>query len=320
MNALLDRFGVSQDDLEDQFEGCVVGRTLIMDGDGAAYKATADAKKMDTAIRRFTTLIYEAMYLTKAEFARVHLTPKGCYKNGRHLLLGAKPYQANRGGKPKPPLLEPLRSMASGLFQPHENIQVFPQYQVEADDAIMMDAYTVENSIVWSEDKDLNIVPCPKYCITTGRILMLAPGTRFGWTGERYTDSGKLKPDGRGTKFFWLQMLMGDTADNVKGILKFDGKLCGEVAALTALKGIECENHCANLVLNAYRAINQNPLPEAEALWLARTPDDSAASYIWSLDLTERNRQFILDCFNRKYKLTDDEYKELQDDAEDSKE
>lgn len=309
---ILDRFGVDLDDQEEQFAGCVVGRTLIMDGDGAAYKATADAKKFDTAVRRFTTAIYEAMYLTKAEFARVHLTPKGCYKNGRHLLLGAKPYQANRGGKPKPPLLEPLRSAASSLFQPHENVQVFPQYQVEADDAIMIDAYSIENCIVWSEDKDLKIVPCPKYCIETGRVLTLAPGNRFGWVGQRFTESGKPKPDGHGTKFFWMQMLMGDTADNVKGILKFDGKLCGEVAALAAIKDIECENHCANLVLNAYRAIKQNPLPEAEALWLKRSHDDSAAGYIWSLDLTERNRQFILECFNMKYKMTDEEFAALQ--------
>lgn len=310
MSEILKRFGVDLTDTTDQFEGCVVGRTLLLDADGLAYKATADAKKMDTAIRRFTTLIYEYMYLTKAEFCRAHLTPKGCYKNGRHLLLGAKPYQANRSGKPKPPLLEPLRSMASGLFSPHENIQVIANYQVEADDAMMMDAYSIENSIVVSEDKDLNIVPCPRYCIKTGRTLVLTPGDRFGWIGTRSTESGKLKPDGHGTKFFWLQMLMGDTADNVKGILKFDGKLCGEVAALAALNSITCEHHAANLVLNAYMVIDQNPIPEAEMLWLQRAPNDSAIGYIWGLNLTERNRQFLLECYNRPYIMSPEEYNE----------
>lgn len=308
--SILTRFGVDVNDNTDQFEGCVVGRTLLLDADGLAYKATADAKKMDTAIRRFTTLIYEYMYLTKAEFCRAHLTPKGCLKNNRHLLIGAKPYQANRNNKSKPPLLEPLRTIAPTLFGPHENVIVINNFNIEADDAIMIDAYSIENCIVVSEDKDLNIVPCPKYCIKTGRTLVLTPGDRFGWVGTRTTESGKLKVDGRGTKFFWLQMLMGDTADNVKGILKFDGKLCGEVAALAALNSITCENHAANLVLNAYRVIDQNPIPEAEMLWLQRAPNDSAIGYIWGLNLTERNRQFLLECYNRPYIMSPEEYNE----------
>lgn len=311
---LLAKFGVSQDAFQDDFAGCVLGRTLIMDGDAACYKASATAAKLETAQRRFTTLIYEAMFLTKAESARVHLTPKGCFKNGRHLLLGVKPYQGNRKSKAKPALLEPLRSTAPTLFELHENVRVFAHYQVEADDAIMQDAYNVENSIVWSEDKDLNIVPCCKYDISTGIERRLAPGNRYGWTKAKYTDGGNLKADGHGTKFFWLQMLMGDTADNVKGIIKLDGRLCGTAAALSALDGIESEDHAANLVINAYRAIDQNPLPEAEALWLTRIDGDTAAGYIWSLNLTEANRAFILDCFNRKWKMEESEYNDENED------
>lgn len=308
--SILSKFGVIDTDLEPQFDGCVTGRTVLIDGDGICYEVTADAKKMDTAIRRFTTRIYEYMYLTQSEFARVHLTPKGCFKNGRHLLLGAKPYQANRRGKPKPPLLEPLRSIAPSIFLPHEPVQVFAHYDVEADDALHRDSYSVENAILISPDKDLNVVPCPKYDLSTGSTTVLIPGDRFGWVCTRKTESGKIKSDGRGTKFFWLQMLMGDTADNVKGILKFDGKLCGEVAALAALNAITCEHHAANLVLNAYRVIDQNPIPEAEMLWLQRAPNDSAIGYIWGLNLTERNRQFLLECYNRPYIMLPEEYNE----------
>jgi hypothetical protein len=280
----------------------VLGRTLIMDGDSACYNVTAKCAKLETAHRRFMTKVYEAMFLTQSEYARVHLTPKGCFKNGRHLLMTHKPYQGNRGGKPKPPQLEPLRSSAPGLFDDNNKIEVFSHYDVEADDVVMMDAYRVVNGIVWSEDKDLNIVPCPRYHIVTGKVLTLAKGDRFGWTGDRFTESGKRKPDGHGTKFFWLQMLMGDTADNVKGILKYNGRLCGEAAALALLAPITCEHHAANLVIDGYRKINQNPLPEAEAMWLLRSPDDSAAGYIWHLNLTELNRDFIHACYNTKYK------------------
>lgn len=305
---LLNKFGVTQDVFSDDFTGCVLGRTLIMDGDAACYKASATAAKLVTAQRRFTTLIYEAMFLTKAEFARVHLTPKGCLKNGRHLLLGVKPYQGNRNGKVKPQQLEPLRNSAQSLFAEHENIQVFAHYDIEADDGIMQDAYTVQNGIVWSEDKDLNIVPCTKYDISTARELNLAPGTRFGWVDIGYTETGNPKPKGHGTKFFWLQMLMGDTADNVQGILKLDGKKCGLAGAMQYLTGITDEDHCANLVLNAYRAINQNFIPEAEALWLTRCAGDTACLYIWSLNLTPANREFFKDCYSRPWKMKEEEY------------
>ncbi len=309
MSVILDRFGVVHDDTE-QFAGHVVGRTLILDGDSACYNVTQKCAKLETAQRRFKTRVYEAMFLAQAEYARVHLTPKGCFKNGRHLLLGAKPYQANRGNTVKPPQLEPLRSTATTIFAPEDKVEVFAHYDIEADDAVMIDAYAIPNSVVQSEDKDLNIVPCPRLCTRTGKMLILPKGDRYGWTGERYTESGKVKSDGHGTKFFWLQMLMGDTADNVKGILRFDGALCGELTALRILDGVTDENHAANLVINGYRAINQNPLPEAEAMWLLRARGDTAAGYIWSLDLTPANRAFTQDCFNRKYKMDISEYVE----------
>ena len=308
MSAILDRFGVVPDDTE-QFAGFVVGRTLILDGDSDCYNVTMKCAKLETAQRRFKTRVYEHMFIAQAESCRVHLTPKGCAKNGRHLLLGAKPYQGQRTG-PKPAQLEPLRASAHTIFDHEDNVEVFAHYDIEADDGVMIDAYSIPNCIVKSEDKDLNIVPCARICNTTGKILTLPKGDRFGWLGTRYTEAGKAKPDGHGTKFFWLQMLMGDTADNVKGILRFDGALCGETIAPRILNPVTCENHAANLVINGYRAINQNPLPEAEALWLLRARGDSAVGYIWSLDLTPANRAFIQDCFNRKYKMTQEEYAE----------
>lgn len=305
----LTKLGLKRDALPDTFGGYVPGRVVIIDGDAACYKVTQKCAKLKTAQQRFTTAIYEIMFLTKADRARVHLTPKGCFKNGRHLLLGAKPYQANRVGTPKPPLLEMLRATAPGLFEGHEKVEVMGHYDIEADDAVMIDAYAEPNAIVWSEDKDLNIVPCAKYDIDTGIVDRLQPGDRFGWIKLK-TDLSTPKVIGHGTKFFWAQMLYGDTADNVRGIESMDGKLCGAVSAYEATEWITSEPHMANFVINRYREIDQNPLPEAEALWLLRCRGDSAASYIWSLELTDNNRAFILDCFNRPYKMTQEEYNE----------
>ena len=301
---ILSRFNL--DDVPSTFAGYVLGRTVIVDGDDACYSCSAGAAKLSTAQKRFKTAMYEIMFLTKAQFARVHLTPKGCYKNGRHLLLGAKPYQGNRKGKPKPALLEPLRESAHTLFSGEPEIEVFPQMLLEADDACVIDAYSIPNAILWSKDKDLKLAPCTRYCTETGRELTIVG--RFGWIGSRFTESLKEKADGHGTKFFWLQMLMGDTADNVRGVISYEGKLCGELTALNILRNIEGEDEAANLVLDAYRAINQNPVPEAEALWLLRSPDDSACAYIWSLGLSDENRAYFLECYNSKWKMTEDEY------------
>lgn len=292
-------FGIDLSKLEPQFEGCVEGRTLILDADSACYQATADVAKYETAVRRFTTAIYEAMFLTKADHCRAHLTPKGCIKNNRHRVMGVKPYQGNRKGKNKPPLLEMLRDNAGGLFAPHEHIEVFGHYQYEADDAVMMDAYAIPNSVVSSDDKDLNIVPCGLYVPFKASILYI--DGRFGYLYLRKTAGGKVKVAGRGTSFFWFQMLAGDSADNVKGIISYKGKLCGEVTAFNLLKDIQDESEAANLVLDAYRAIRQNPLPEGWMLWLLRWPGDTIYEYFHELDLSEDNRDYITECFEDQW-------------------
>ena len=85
--SVLSRFGVTVETL-DKFQDPAAGsgRVLLLDGDGPCYQATATAKKLDTAMRRFEQQVLEYMFLAKCESARVHLTPKGCARNGRHLL------------------------------------------------------------------------------------------------------------------------------------------------------------------------------------------------------------------------------------------
>jgi hypothetical protein len=309
---LFKRFGVNPDDMPSQFDNkTVAGRILLLDGDAFAYEASAGVAKLETAIRRYTTKVLEAMFLSKASVVRIHLTPSGCMKNNRHLLLGVKPYQGNRSGKAKPQLLEPLRRSLKIALAGQNDMEVFENYDIEADDGLMIDAYTLgKDAIMWSADKDLRIAPCPHYEFQTGLTHHLTD--RYGWLYSSRTEAGQFKCLGYGTKFFWAQMLMGDTADNVKGIIKYDGKLCGAAAAYNILKDVPTEDAAANLVIDGYRAINQNPLPEGAAMWLLRSRDDSFAGYVWSLNLSEQNRAFILRFFNEKWCLTQDEYDDLQ--------
>lgn len=314
----MDKFGISQETLTSNMfkPSGSDDRVLLYDGDGSCYTVSAGVQRLGTAQSRLEKDILTMMFLAKCSTARVHLTPKGCLKNNRHLLLGVKGYQLNRGSAKKPALLEQLRDSAPLYFQDHPEIKVFGHYEVEADDALMMDVYNMSNGVLLSADKDLLISPKEQYMPDTGQFVSLPEGERFGWiTRKEWTaPSGraKAKTVGKGTAFFLYQLLAGDSADNVKGIRTYGGKLCGDVGAYSVLEGITCEHEAVNKVLDAYRVIEQNIIPEAYATWLLRHPEDNAYKYLSSNELTTENRAFLDDCFyNRKWCITQDEYNDM---------
>lgn len=316
---LLDHFGITSHVIKDLSNFDVGGENniLLLDGDGACYAASAGAMKPDTAMRRFERAILEAMFLAKCNTARVHLTPSGCFKNGRHLLLGVKPYQDNRGKDKKPPFLEYLRSSASvEYFDDKSDITVILNYEIEADDALMQDHYRLSNGILVSPDKDLLISPKPAYSLEDGKFLTLNEGDTFGWIERKHwlTPSGtpSSKMIGKGHKFFLAQMLMGDVADNVVGIRKLNGRPCGEAGAFNALNPIKDMDEAVNFVIDAYKKIDQNIAPEAEAMWLTRHRGDTALTFLSEADLTDSNLDYLSECYyNRKWRLTEEEYNEL---------
>lgn len=291
--------GVELASLPSQFEPTVPGRVLVLDGDGPAYRAAAKAAQLPTAMRRYVTLVLEEMYLANCTEVRIHLTAKGCKKAHRGLYPTFWEYQSKRSGRPKPPLLEPLRQAIERAVE--QGDPLIPEgwwtqlhHYWEADDGIIMDGVVYgDNCVIRSDDKDMRITQAPFMEPSTGKIDYI--DNRYGWLGEAYTPSGKLKVTGHGTKFFWAQMLMGDKADTVRGLDRLDGALVGESGTLKFLMPIMDENEAANAVLAAYARNKQNPLAEAEMLWLRRSETDSAYRYISELELLPPYRQWIED-------------------------
>lgn len=317
MTLSLDFLGIDTEQISAQFgNGKVLvgeGNVLIYDGDGACYTHSAGVKTLSKALERLEKDILTVMYLTKCTSARVHLTPKGCMKNNRMLLIGRKPYQRQRKNKNKPALLEQLRDAAPYHFKDHSCIQVFSHYDIEADDACMIDAYALKHGVLVSPDKDLNLNPYIDYVIGEGKFRKLADGDTFGYIEylEWLTPSGNKsqKVSGKGIKFFLAQLLMGDSADNVAGLAKLNDKLCGLVAAYNFLNPIMDEHEAVNAVIAAYREIGQNIAPEAEALWLLRSRDDNSYKLFNEYDLTPMNKAFLDDCYLvQKWKYTPEEY------------
>ena len=80
---------------------------------------------------------------------------------------------------------------------------------------------------------------------------------------------------------------------------------------IDSLDDIQSEDDAANVVLDGYRKINQNILPEAEALWLLRWEGDSAYNFLKELNLSPANLDFLEDCYNQDWKR--DEYHEPEE-------
>lgn len=282
--------GVDTAQFRDQFQHSS-GTTLIIDGDGPAYRAAATSKRLDTALRRFQQDVLTQMFLTKTQDCRVHLTARDSHKAGRFDVVAAKPYQGQRNGKAKPPLLEPLRD-AIAL---HENW--LPEYEVilhrvlEADDGMMHDSYRLkEKGVVWSDDKDLRMTPwawwdAEKACVTDPQPE--------GFVSLKLTASGNPKLIGRGPMFFWGQMLAGDQADNIKGIQNWYGKLCGPALTYDVLKECTTQVEAAELVLRGYKHIGQNALPEGWLLWLHRWHGDNVLQYLTELNLSTEIKEWL---------------------------
>lgn len=291
--------GIDTSALADQFKSAVPGRTLIIDGDGPCYVAAATVKRLDTALRNFQQEILKRMFLTGASDCRIHLTARDSDKHGRFRVKASKPYQGNRKNKSKPPLLEPLRELVADNSTWLDDYSVLLHRELEADDGMIQDAYRLgDNGVICSEDKDLRMTPYPYYEIDRGQVQ---PGQQVGWVSIKHTPSGTPKLTGQGPLFFWAQMLMGDTADNVQGVARYNGKLCGAVGAFDVLKDVTCINDAANIVLDAYREINQNAVAEGWLLWLTRWHKDNVIQYMRELNLTGANRDFIEDCVLRDW-------------------
>lgn len=255
--------------------------TLHVDADSLIYKVAATTNNLETAKRRYVNEVLTLHFLADAALTRLHLTPKHCTKAGRFKVIAAKPYQGNRLKGKKPELVEPLRYAVG-----REQLKLPPEIQVvfndvyEADDSVVTACTEDPEAIYYSEDKDLDCLRSRKLCQHELRVLPVVNG--LGWLAMKILSTKKVV--GRGPIFFWAQMLMGDGADNIKGITKANGRLCGPAATFALLQeflipqqDIEIphfviptttEADVARFVLGLYKDTGQNPWPEAWLLWL----------------------------------------------------
>lgn len=193
-----------------------------------------------------------------------YLTGKG---NFREQVATSDVYKGNRKS-PKPRYYQPIRD----YLYLHHNAAIVDG--MEADDAISIDITKDPSIVCVSRDKDLRQVEGWHYGYPVGKQAEF-PLTWVDHVGHLELNT-KRKLVGTGLKFFFSQVLTGDTTDNYKGLTKV-----GPVKAYEILGGIDDPDVMYDTVLDMFN--NEQHFKEQCILaWMLRTPE------IFTLDNIQR--------------------------------
>ena len=216
-------------------------KTLI-DGDIVAYRIAFSCKNAPKTFQSSTEdlinhIFDECSFYNGTGDYELYLTGKG---NFRHDIAKSHVYKGNRKKAEKPALLPDIRKFLI------DNYKTTISEGQEADDLIGIEATRVgPNVVIASSDKD----------------MLQLPATHFNFNKNVF----KFVDEIEGLRFFYTQILTGDSADNIKGLHKV-----GPVTAAKILKGIFCEDDLWRAVLDAYANDRDRVIENARLLWLRR--------------------------------------------------
>jgi len=220
------------------------GKMILIDGDIITYRCSFKCEGLeiedlyDTIDEMFDYIFYRCEDLEH----KVFLTGKTNFRND---VATIAPYKANRKGKEKPFYLEDAREYLI------EEYGATVSDNQEADDDIVTEAHNLDyECIIASTDKDFLQVPC--------KI--------FNWGRDTLTEVSPIDA----VRFFWSQVIIGDSADNIKGA---KGK--GEKAVEKYLGGLMDEYDLYEATLRAYEGDLEALTENATLLWLRREADEA---------------------------------------------
>lgn len=245
-------------------------RTLYLDADGLAYYCAGnDTTLLGEARVRLKDKVEGMTRASQAGSCVLLLTGSGSHKGYRYAVARVKAYQAQRATSRRPKNWRGLRD----LLEAGEFGTTLNDFDREADDRFSQYGHALpEQTVIGTQDKDMRMVP----------------GWHLDWIDNRMrwlpakTYDLVMNDKQYGAKWFWLQMLHGDTADFIPGLPRavVGGKLVqvGEVTAGKLLAGTESNDEAAELVHKLYwsyykeRALVEM-LEQAVLLWMRSGPD-----------------------------------------------
>ena len=260
----------------------VRSRTLLVDGDGLAYYCAGnDDTTAGEARAMLVDKVRAAARIVGALRVVVLLTLSGSHKGHRYAIARVKPYQGQRANSRRPANWGALRDFMRSFDFPFD---IDTTAVAEADDLFGWYTYnSPDDCVIYTQDKDMRMLP----------------GMHLDWVSHRaytvpYTKTTCIERElmynivptdcifnekQYGHRWFWLQMLHGDTADNIPGLPKYvvDGKL-KPVGEVTAGKLLADESLPHLRVAELYRGYYgerwlAEMLEQACLLWMRRVPE-----------------------------------------------
>jgi hypothetical protein len=271
-------------------------KTLLVDGDGLCYYCAGnDDTDVGKARANLIDKVQRAGDLVGAEVRRILVTGAGSHKGHRYAIARVKPYQGQRVGSRRPKNWEALRDLLAGGIR---GMDIQTTYSAEADDLFGYYAYNYPDDVVINtQDKDMRMLPGQHLDWVSNRLHKVEytnSVVRQEYIAfNRVVHSSMFNDLQYGPRWFWLQMLHGDSADNIPGLplatIKYGGSKVdpmyslnkvGEAAALKILAGTETQ-HPASVgyeVAAAYHSYYGDRwlvemLEQACLLWMRRYPD-----------------------------------------------
>lgn len=223
-------------------------RVLLIDADAAAYYcAGSDETAAGRARANLTDLVASTARATGAGRVQLLLTSSGSHKGHRYSVASVKGYQAQRSNSRRPQNWRMLRELLEANEIP--GAQVISTDTAEADDLFgkLSRVYGAENTFIMCQDKDMRMVPGWHIRWAERDSTFVPEGTwEKVWNDKVY-----------GRKWFWLQMLHGDSADNIPGLERYVkpngvSALCGPATAEKLLAGIDNEEEARDTVIGLY--------------------------------------------------------------------
>ncbi|BAP34913.1 exonuclease [Ralstonia phage RSJ5] len=248
---------------------------LHVDGDYAAYFCAGnDETSAGIARKSLVDRIESAKFMSGARGrCVVHLSASGCTKANRFHIATVKPYQGQRNSSKRPKNWQMLRD----FMAEYSGIEFVPKIwtQREADDGVAFMA-GIKRIAIMTRDKDFRMFG-GLHVAWMDYILTEVPRDTFDLIGQDGLQYGH--------KWFWLQMLQGDTADNIPGLPKYVkpngvAALCGEATAGKLLSDVQDNTEAFKVVRGLYSGFYGEDaadrlLEQALLLWMR---DDAGAS------------------------------------------
>lgn len=228
----------------------VLGRCLLVDGDYLNYYAAGNDECCPGRARQNAIEKIEALrVLTGSERVVVHLTSSDSNKGFRYSCATVKPYQGQRNTSRKPKNWRSLREWFTEYSG--NQFKTVTWTDREADDGMAYHSQVLgpDLAAIATADKDMRMFSGVHIDWKTYDVTFVPSGC-FSLVGS----NGYLY----GHKWFWQQLLQGDTADNIPGLPKYrkpNGKygLLGEKTAAKFLSGATDNKEAFEVVSGLYR-------------------------------------------------------------------